>query len=255
MTTVLETDALKRKFGDLVAVDEVSVAIDSEDITSIIGPNGAGKTTFYNLLSGTLTPTAGTVSLRNDDGEMEDITGLPTHDIANRGLSRAYQINNSFPEMTVLDNIRVARVGATGRSKDLRTQYREDDTLRESALKILEQTDLLDVADTLVSSLSHGDKRKVEISLSLATDPRVVLLDEPTAGMNPSESAEMVDLIRELDETTGTTFVLTEHDIDMVLDISDRILVLDQGRLIADGPPAAVMDDEDVTTAYLGERR
>jgi len=186
---------------------------------------------------------------------MEAVTGLPPHEIANRGLSRAYQINNSFPEMTVLDNIRVARVGATGRSKELHTQYRDDDDLRESAMEILDLTDLADVAETVVSNLSHGDKRKVEISLSLATDPQVVLLDEPTAGMNPSEADEMVDLIEQLNETTETTFVLTEHDIDMVLNISDRILVLDQGSLIADGSPAEVMQNEDVTTAYLGERR
>jgi branched-chain amino acid transport system ATP-binding protein len=255
MTTVLETESLRRQFGDLVAVDDVSVAIDSTDITSIIGPNGAGKTTFYSLLTGGLSPTAGRVFLRRDDGEREEITDLETHDIARLGLSRAYQINNSFPEMSVLDNLRVAHVAATDRSKELRTRYREDAALRESAMEVVELMDLADVAETRVASLSHGDKRKVEIALSLATDPNVVLLDEPTAGMNPSESADMVELIETIDETTETTFVLTEHDIDMVLNISDRILVLDRGELIADGPPEAVMEDDAVATAYLGEER
>ena len=254
MTTVLETESLRRQFGDLVAVDDVSVAIDSGDITSIIGPNGAGKTTFYSLLSGALEPTAGRVFVHDPADGREELTGRPTHEVAARGLSRAYQINNSFPGMSVLDNLRVARVAATDRSKELRTRYREDAGLTESAREVLALMNLTDVAETTVSNLSHGDKRKVEIALSLATDPTIVLLDEPTAGMNPSESADMVELIKDIDETTETTFVLTEHDIDMVLDISDRILVLHQGQLIADGPPATVMDDEAVTTAYLGEQ-
>lgn len=255
MTTVLETESLRRQFGDLVAVDDVSIAIDSADITSIIGPNGAGKTTFYSLLTGALPPTAGRVFLRHDGGERKEITDLEIHDIARLGLSRAYQINNSFPEMSVLDNLRVARIAATDRSKELRTRYREDTALQEGATEIVELMNLTDVTETRVASLSHGDKRKVEIALSLATDPNVVLLDEPTAGMNPAESANMVKLIKTIDETTETTFVLTEHDIDMVLSISDRVLVLDRGELIADGSPEAVMEDDAVATAYLGEEQ
>ncbi|MGB9986091.1 ABC transporter ATP-binding protein [Salarchaeum japonicum] len=255
MTTVLKTEDLRREFGALCAVDDVSVEIDSEEVTSIIGPNGAGKTTFYNLLSGRLDPTAGEVFLRGRSGELENVTGLPPHDIAQRGLSRAYQINNNFEGLSVLDNVRVARVSTTDRSKELLSRYHTDDELREAAEDVLDLTGLRDVAETEAANLSHGDKRKVEIALSLATDPAVVLLDEPTAGMNPSESEEMVELIKELDETTDTTFVLTEHDIDMVLEISDRILVLHRGELIANGTPDEVMANEDVTTAYLGERQ
>jgi len=252
MTTVLETKDLVKEFGALRAVDRLSVAFDSEDVTSIIGPNGAGKTTFYNLLTGRLTPTSGTVLLHTDGGEA-DITGLPTHDIARRGLSRAFQINNLFEGLSVLDNIRAARLATEGRTYELSTIMRDDDGLYERAWAVLEQTELTAVAEETVANLSHGDKRKVEIGLSLATDPSLVLLDEPTAGMNPNESERMVELIEQLDEETETTFVLTEHDMDIVLSISDRIIVLDQGSLLADGTPETVMQDERVTAAYLGE--
>lgn len=255
MTTVLRTDDLRREFGALRAVDDVTVEIDSEDIVSIIGPNGAGKTTFYSLLSGHLNPTAGEVYLRGKSEELKNITGLPAHEISQRGLSRAYQINNNFEGLSVLDNIRVARVSAAGRSTELLSRYQTDAALRESAYEVLELTRLEDVAETECANLSHGDRRKVEIALSLATDPMVVLLDEPTAGMNPSESEGMIDLIKDFNETTDTTFVLTEHDIDIVLNISDRILVLHRGELIADGTPENVMANEDVSTAYLGEQQ
>lgn len=251
MTTVLETRGLTRTFGALVAVDEVSVTIDAEEVTSIIGPNGAGKTTFYNLLAGVLAPTEGEVYLRQD-GELDDITGLPTHEIARRGLSRAFQINNLFDGLSVLDNVLVARISAEERGLEVRTRRDDDEALAERAREVLSLTDLETEADTTCANLSHGDKRKVEIALALATDPSVVLLDEPTAGMNPSESQELVELVRELDETTDTTFVVTEHDMDVVLDLSDRILVLHQGGLIADGTPREVMDDEAVAEAYLG---
>jgi branched-chain amino acid transport system ATP-binding protein len=254
MTTILRTEELRREFGALCAVDDVTVEIGSEEIVSIIGPNGAGKTTFYNLLSGHLAPTAGDVYLNGRGDELENVTGLPTHEIAQRGLSRAYQINNSFEGLSVLDNLRVARISSTGRSKELLSRYRTDTDLRDAAYEVLELTGLENVADVDCANLSHGDQRKVEIALSLATDPAVVLLDEPTAGMNPSETDDIIELIRDLDETTDTTFVLTEHDIDIVLDISDRILVLHRGQLIADGAPEAVMENEEVAAAYLGEK-
>lgn len=252
MTTVLETEGLVKEFGALRAVDDVSVSFESEDITSIIGPNGAGKTTFYNLLTGRLTPTEGTVRLETRDGK-RDITGLPTHNIARLGLSRAFQINNLFDGLSVLDNVRAARLATEERTYDLLTVLAEDEGLRERSWSVLEQTELTEVADTTVENLSHGDKRKVEIALALATDPSMVLLDEPTAGMNPTESERMVDLISQLDDDTETTFVLTEHDMDIVLRISDRIVVLAQGQVIADGTPETVMEDERVTEAYLGE--
>jgi len=253
VTTVLETEGLTKEFGRLVAVDDVNVAVDSGEITSIIGPNGAGKTTFYNLLAGQLEPTDGDVHIRPRDGdELVTATGMPPHEINRLGLSRAFQINNVFEGLSVIDNVRIARISREGRTLDVRSLARADTELTESAREILELTDLQDVADEECASLSHGDVRKVEIAVALGTDPSVVLLDEPTAGMNPNETDRMVELVRNLDSNTDTTFVLTEHDMDVVLGISDRILVLDNGRLIARGTPEEVMADERVREAYLG---
>jgi branched-chain amino acid transport system ATP-binding protein len=253
MTKVLETRGLTKEFGRLVAVDDVDVDVDSEDITSIIGPNGAGKTTFYNLLAGQLEPTAGAVRIRPRDGdELVEITGKPPYEINHLGLSRAFQINNVFQGLSVLDNVRIARISREERTLDLRSLARADTELTERANEILEMTNLSAVAHEECANLSHGDVRKVEIAVALGTDPSVVLLDEPTAGMNPTETDWMVELVRELDETTDTTFVLTEHDMDVVLGISDRILVLDNGQLIARGTPDEVMADQRVREAYLG---
>jgi len=253
MTTVLETEGLERRFGRLVAVDDVSVEIDSDEVTSIIGPNGAGKTTFYNLLSGRLKPTAGTARLLpRGDGSMVTIAGREPYEINKLGLSRAFQINNVFDGLSVSENIRVARISRNERTRDLRAVARKDPELSDEAREIIDLVELEDVANTVCENLSHGDKRKVEIALALGTDPSVVLLDEPTAGMNANETDNMVDLIRNLDEETGTTFILTEHDMDVVLGISDRILVLDNGELIASGTPDDVMSDERVQEAYLG---
>lgn len=253
MTTVLETDGLTKSFGALVAVDGVDLSFDDEEITSIIGPNGAGKTTFYNLLAGELTPTTGSVRLRpRGDGGLRDVTGLSPHEINRLGLSRAFQITNIFEGLSVLDNVRISRIRNDGRTLDVRSLAREDEGLTEESMEIVELTDLSDVAETECANLSHGDKRKVEIALALGTDPSVVLLDEPTAGMNATETKRMVDLVESLDEQTDTTFVLTEHDMEVVLGISDRIVVFDGGQLIAEGSPDQVMEDEHVREAYLG---
>ncbi|WP_137283773.1 ABC transporter ATP-binding protein [Halorussus salinisoli] len=292
MATVLETENLTREFGALVAVDDVSVAIDDADITSIIGPNGAGKTTFYNLLAGQLEPTEGRVFIRprrtdtiadggtatdTDDGTdadggaggsagtaadagrggdgLVDVTGMEPFEINRLGLARAFQINNVFERLTVLENVRIARISRDGRTLDVTSVAADDDELNEEARRVLELTNLVEVADTRCANLSHGDVRKVEIALALGTDPSVVLLDEPTAGMNATETRRMVDLIGDLNDDTDTTFLVTEHDMEVVLGISDRILVFDNGRLIADGTPDEVMADERVREAYLGGER
>ena len=253
MTTVLETAGLQRRFGKLLAVDDVSVTIDSEDITSIIGPNGAGKTTFYNLLTGRLEPTDGSVRLRpRGEDDLVTVTGREPHEINRLGLSRAFQINNVFEGLTVSENLRIARISRNGRTLDVRSVARNDSELTAETAEILELVGLDAFADTVCENLSHGDKRKVEIALALGTDPSLVLLDEPTAGMNATETDKMVELVRDLDDQTDTTFVLTEHDMEVVLGISDRILVLDNGQLIADGTPDEVMADERVREAYLG---
>jgi branched-chain amino acid transport system ATP-binding protein len=219
MTTVLETEGLERQFGKLMAVDD--------------------------LLSGRLEPTGGSVKLRpRDSPDLVDVTGQTPYEINRLGLSRAFQINNVFEGLSVIDNLRIARISHNDRSLDLRAVARSDTELTEEARDILDMVNLTDLAETECSNLSHGDKRKVEVAL--------VLLDEPTAGMNATETERMVDLVREIDEQTDTTFVLTEHDMEVVLDISDRILVLDNGSLIADGTPDEVMANETVREAYLG---
>jgi branched-chain amino acid transport system ATP-binding protein len=253
MTTVLKTEALRRQFGRLVAVDDVTVDIQSGEITSIIGPNGAGKTTFYNLLTGRLEPTSGTVHLRErDGGDLVDVTNRSANEIANLGLARGFQINNVFDGLTVLENVRIARISREGRTLDLTAVTSRDAELTDGAWDVIELVGLEDIADTECANLSHGDKRKVEIALALGTDPSVVLLDEPTAGMNATETRRMVELVERLDEETDTTFVVTEHDMEVVLGVSDRILVLDNGALIADGSPETVIADERVREAYLG---
>jgi branched-chain amino acid transport system ATP-binding protein len=251
--TVIETEGLERRFGMLVAVDDVNVSIRKGEITSIIGPNGAGKSTFYNLLAGQLAPTEGAVRIRpREGGDLVDVTGMEPFEINRLGLSRGFQINNVFDGLSVQDNIRIARISHDDRTLDLTAVARQDEELTAEVLEVIDLVGVEEIAETECANLSHGDKRKVEIALALASDPSVVLLDEPTAGMNASETRRMVQLIRRLDEETDTTFVVTEHDMEVVLGISDRILVLDRGSLIADGTPEEVMADERVREAYLG---
>lgn len=265
MPAVLETENVTREFGALVAVDDVSVSINDNEITSIIGPNGAGKTTFYNVLAGQLEPTRGRVRLRprkdessaTDGGSrmengLVDVTGMAPFEINRLGLARAFQINNVFRRLSVLDNVRVARISRQNRINDITSIANEDVELEEEAYRILDLTNLQGLADEQCANLSHGDLRKVEIALALGTDPSVVLLDEPTAGMNVEETHRMVNLIGELDDSTDTTFVVTEHDMEVVIGVSDRILVFDNGQLIADGTTEEVMEDERVREAYLG---
>ena len=251
MTTVLETADLRKEFGELVAVDDVSLSIDGDDITSIIGPNGAGKTTFYNLLTGVLEPTSGSIRLRKD-GDLLDITDAPPHEVARSGLSRSYQITNIFEGITVRENVQVARIVHERQTLDVFSRPSADEDLNADVDELLELTNLTEFSETPCEELSHGEKRNVEIALALAIEPTVFLLDEPTAGMNPTETRKVVSLIRQLNEDIDATFVVTEHNMDVVTDISDRIVVLAEGAVLADGEPEAVLADERVTEAYLG---
>jgi branched-chain amino acid transport system ATP-binding protein len=251
MTIVLRTEDLTKRFGQLTAVDGVSLELHDEDVTSIIGPNGAGKTTFYNLLTGVLEPTEGSIWLRSN-GELQEITDDPPHEVARRGLSRSYQITNIFEGLTVRENVRVARIVREERTLDFRTRAGSNEATNEEVERLLELTNLSGYADTNCDELSHGEKRKVEIALALAIEPTVFLLDEPTAGMNPTETQKIVSLIHQLNDEIDATFVVTEHDMDVVTDISDRIIVLADGAVLAEGDPADVLADERVTEAYLG---
>lgn len=257
MTTVLKTEDLRKQFGELTAVDDVSIEIDDGAITSIIGPNGAGKTTFYNLLTGVLRPTAGSIWLRSGDDApggdgLRDVTDAEPHEVAQAGLSRSYQITNIFEGLTVRENVRVARISHEKTRLDFRSRATGDEAVEADIEELLELTGLTGIADTSCDTLSHGEKRTVEIALALAIEPNVFLMDEPTAGMNPTEVTEIVSLIRELDADLDATFVVTEHNMDVVTDISDRIVVLAEGAILADGTPEDVLTDERVTEAYLG---
>jgi branched-chain amino acid transport system ATP-binding protein len=247
---VLRTENLTRSFGEVVAVDDVSIGVERGELRAIIGPNGAGKTTLFNCVTGALPPTEGRILLQG-----EDVTDEPEHDRPHVGLARSFQSNELFRDQTVLENVRLvvqtAREGPF--SLDL---FRDHRTVgRERALELLERVGLTADPDTVAKNLPHGDQRRLGIAMALATDPDVLLLDEPTSGMSPGATAGTADLIERIQSTLGITLVLIEHDMDVVLSISDRITVLNRGRVVATGTPAEVREDPDVQDAYLGGMR
>jgi branched-chain amino acid transport system ATP-binding protein len=248
VTAILETKKLRREFGALVAVDDVSVAIEEGSLHSIIGPNGAGKTTFFNLVSGTLAPTSGRVLYRG-----EDITGLPVHRTIHRGIGRSFQITNIFPNLSVFENVRLAaQAMGTGNYR----LFRSHRSLTEPATRaeeVLELVGLSAKADAAARTLPHGDQRKLELGMILAPDPRVLMLDEPTAGMAAEQVPELMRLVQEIQTAGDKTVVLVEHNMNVVMSVSDRITVMHQGALLAEGTPTEISADERVQTAYLGE--
>jgi branched-chain amino acid transport system ATP-binding protein len=242
----LVTKNLTRTFDALVAVDGVTLEVPKESITAIIGPNGAGKTTIFNLLTGTLKPSAGQILFRG-----ERIDQLSPDEVANRGLARSYQVTNIFPRLTVEENVRLAAQSRhTGFSPgQFLRNFRTLETAIEEAERVLEWVDLAAVAGERASTLSHGQQRHLDIAIALATRPKLLLLDEPTAGMSPDETRETTELIREI--ANDVTIVIIEHDMEVVMGLSDRIAVMNSGRLIAMGTPETVRDDERVQKAYL----
>ena len=243
---LLETKSLGKSFGALTAVQDVSLAIEAGSLHSIIGPNGAGKTTLFNLLTGTFPPTSGRVLL---DGE--DITGTPAHRIAHLGLARSFQRTNVFPAFSLLQNVWIAAF-ATGRSwKGL--LFRNTDRYPEAnerARQALTDVGLIEKQNQLAREISHGEQRQLELAIALAARPRVLLLDEPAAGLSPEESRRMVSLVRSL--KGRYTIVLIEHKMDIIMSVSDRISVMHFGSLIAEGTPAEIQKNADVRRAYLG---
>jgi branched-chain amino acid transport system ATP-binding protein len=249
----LETRDLTVRFGGHVAVNAVSCAFYAGSLTAIVGPNGAGKTTYFNLMSGQLTASAGTVLLGGVDISHETPAAR-----ARRGIGRAFQITNLFPGLSALENVRLA-VQARARAKagrrtisDLAHRWDRDPTIQARALDYLAEVNLAAKRDTIVAALPHGDKRKLEVALMMALEPNVFMFDEPTAGMSIDEVPVVLDLIRRLKATGDKTILLVEHKMDVVRSLADRIIVLHHGRLVADGDPQTVIASPVVQDAYLG---
>ncbi|GLC92387.1 ABC transporter ATP-binding protein [Cupriavidus sp. TA19] len=244
---LLETRDLTIRFGGHVAVNAVSCAFRPGELTCIVGPNGAGKTTYFNLVSGQLPPTAGQILL-----DSEDVTRLPVSQKTRRGIGRAFQLTSLFPQLSVLENVRLAVQARQQRGIDLFSLWTSDRDVRAQALAILERVALAGKQHLTVGSLPHGDQRKLEVGILLALQPRVFMFDEPTAGMSVDEVPVILDLIREIRQDRSKTVLLVEHKMDVVRSLADRIIVLHNGTLVADGDPAEVIASPVVQQAYLG---
>ncbi len=247
MTGFLSTRDLTMRFGGHIAVDGVTCEFAPGTLTAIVGPNGAGKTTFFNLLSGQLAATAGHIFW-----DLDEITGLPASARARRGIGRAFQLTNLFPGLSVRENVRLAVQGEAGVGLDLRRRWRSRRDLVDRADEILGRVGLAGRADARAGSLSHGDQRKLEVGLLIALRPRVFMFDEPTAGMSVDDVPVILDLIHAVKAEGRSTILLVEHKMDVVRSLADRIVVLHNGRLVADGEPEAVMAAPVVQSAYLG---
>jgi branched-chain amino acid transport system ATP-binding protein len=247
MEILLETKNLRKEFGGLVAVDDVSIQVGVHTLHSIIGPNGAGKTTLFNLLSGVFPPTRGKVIFKG-----QEITHLPPHRMAHLGIGRSFQITNIFPNLTVLENIRLA---AQAMGRDNFKLFILADGLKHytaKAMEVIQTVGLAGKEDSLARVLPHGDKRKLELGIMLASDPELLLLDEPTAGMSSEQVPALLEIIRAILAQGNKTVILVEHRMDMVMSISDRITVMHLGNVLAEGTPHEIAANRTVQSAYLG---
>jgi branched-chain amino acid transport system ATP-binding protein len=246
--SLLKVQDVSRYFGSLIAVNGVSLAVEPGELRAVIGPNGAGKTTFFNLISGFFPPTSGRIFF---DGR--DVTDMPVHRRVAMGMARTFQITEIFPELTVRENLRIGVEAAAGLRLRPWLSSREDAALRTRIGELLEMGGLAAKADRLVGELSHGDQRATEIMMSLSLNPRLLLLDEPTAGMGDQETYDITQLVRRLHQTQKLTIVLIEHDMRVVFHLADRIMVLAEGAVLAEGTADEIAKDERVQAAYLGK--
>jgi branched-chain amino acid transport system ATP-binding protein len=246
--SVLEVANVSKRFGSLIAVRDVSMRVPKGELRAVIGPNGAGKTTFFNLISGLFPPTAGTIAF---DGR--DITQMPAHRRVTLGMARTFQITEIFPELSVFENVRTGVEVASGYGLRPWISAAEKADVHARVEDILKLAGLAASADRLVGELAHGHQRAAEIAMALALRPHLLLLDEPTAGMGDQETYEITQLIRRLHRDEAFTIVLIEHDMRVVFHLADRISVLDQGSLLAEGTPQEIAANEAVQAAYLGQ--
>ena len=245
---MLEVRNVTKRFGNLVAVKDVSMSVKQGELRAIIGPNGAGKTTFFNMISGYFAPTTGSILF---DGK--DVTQIPAHRRVGLGMGRTFQITEIFPELTVHENVLTAAEVAAGQTLNMLPGRAATKLANDVAAEMLALVGLAGKADRLVGELAHGDQRTTEIAMALAQMPRLLLLDEPTAGMGDQETYEITALIRRLHRESNYTIVLIEHDMRVVFHLADYITVLDQGRMLAQGTPQEIAASEPVQAAYLGE--
>ena len=259
MTPVLEVRDLTQDFGGLRALNEVTLTVGEREIVALIGPNGAGKTTFFNCITGIYHPTEGSMHL-TVDGTRHNLAGKKTHEITVLGMARTFQNIRLFGQMTVLENVMIGRHCRT-RAGILSALLRDGRTVREEqesvdkSYELLKIIGLQDQWDEIAKNLPYGDQRRLEIARAMATEPRMLLLDEPAAGMNPHETRELKELVLCLRDTHNLSILLIEHDMSMVMSLSDRIYVMEYGSPIASGTPAEIRSNPDVIKAYLGESR
>jgi branched-chain amino acid transport system ATP-binding protein len=248
LTELLKTENLKKSFGRLRAVDGVAIRFDAETLTSIIGPNGAGKTTLINLLTGSLAMDSGEIFFKG-----EEITKMPTHERVKRGMGRSFQIMNIFPMLTVFQNIQIPVLSLLDKSLKFFSRLDAHGDVIAEVEKISREVGLWDKRGLPAGELSHGDQRLLEMGIAMASQPELCFLDEPTSGMNPGERVKILENIRRLSKEKRTTFIIVEHDMDVVFSLSDRIVVMHRGTVIADGRPDEIKENEKVREVYLGE--
>jgi branched-chain amino acid transport system ATP-binding protein len=246
--TFFKVERISKSFGKLKAVDNVHFELAKGELVALIGPNGAGKTTLFNLITGRLKPDSGRVIFKD-----EEITGLPPHEIIRKSLGRSFQISNIYATLSVYQNIRIPILSIKGKGHIFFKPVGVFRDEHRKAIDIINKLGLEGEKDLSADVLSHGDRRKLEMGMTIATDPTLLLLDEPTAGMNPTETEKTISLIKALTDDLGLTLILTEHDMKVVFSLAKRIIVMHYGKVICDGPPERVKEDETVRKVYLGE--